>query len=142
MRAQFLLLTWSVLLVVVAHPAYAETIACHRWQHRLADVGEDAFLRAYIPDRGWVGIRLRGIDGPRLDGPCSQERLMAVLAKSKVMLELAQARTVAFCAPTETGGDVVEATVLLDGIELDQVLVEAGLAQPSAPTTRTNWCER
>ncbi len=128
---------------MVAPPAASVgVIECYPWQIRPTGVSDGPKLEAYRPGNGWVTVRPRGVDGPRPDGSCSTERFLAVLAKSKTMLAVAEARLVAFCAPQDIGDGEVEATVLVDGVELERILADAKLAQPMDGTTRLDWCGR
>lgn len=95
-----------------------EVIVCQSWPHRPADVTSDGGIPALVADRGWVTVRPRGVAVPRPDGACSTERVLAVLAQVKIMVALRNARLVAFCAPRDLVTGEVEATVLLDGLNL------------------------
>ena len=132
----------ALILSMVATQASGGVIECYPWQVRPTGVSDGPTLEAYRPGNGWVTIRPRGVDGPRPDGSCSTERFLAVLAKTKTVLALVEARLVAFCAPQEVADGEVEATVLIDGLDLQRILSETQLAQPLDGSAKVTWCER
>ncbi|ALJ36365.1 hypothetical protein FBZ81_104437 [Azospirillum brasilense] len=136
------LVACALILSLVATQASGGVIECYPWQVRPTGVSDGPKLEAYRPGNGWVSVRPRGVDGPRPDGSCSTERFLAVLAKTKTVLAMAEARLVAFCAPQDLADGEVEATVLFDGVDLQRILSETQLAQPLDGSAKVNWCER
>lgn len=92
-------------------------------------------VAASNPPRSFF-VRLRGATLPRYDGECEREALFAQMAKAKLMLEAEKTSNLLFCRP-EQDGDVVVATVLVDGQNLADVLIRQGLAQTGVPG---GWC--
>lgn len=119
-----------------------EVITCQSWRHQPIDVTSDGRIPAFVPDRGWVSVHPRGVEGPRPDGHCSTEQFLARLAQTTIVLTLRNARLVAFCAPRDVGPEDVEAIVLIDGVDLQRILVDAALTQPADGTPRRDWCSR
>lgn len=81
-------------------------------------------------------VRLRGATLPRYEGGCGRETLFAQLSKAKILIETGQTADLLFCQP-EQEGDVVVATVLVNGRDLAAVLAEQDLAQTGVSR---GWC--
>lgn len=137
-----LLLSAAAMVLTTAPALGREVITCQSWRHQPIDVTSDGRIPAFVPDRGWVSVRPRGIEGPQPDGPCSTEQFLARLAQTTIVLTLRNARLVAFCAPQDVGANDVEAAVLVDGVDLQRILVDTALAQPVDGTPRRDWCSR
>lgn len=133
----------AMAILLSAMPAVGrEVVVCQSWPHHPTDVTNDGGIQALVAGWGWVTVRPRGVEGPRPDGACSIERFLAVLAQTKIMLALQGAQLVAFCAPRDVDTVEVEATVLIDGVDLQRVLAEVALAQPTDGAARLDWCAR
>ena len=113
--------------------------------------GDTLAVRVHI----WLGqdlstrVRLAGIDAPELKGKCDRERELARRARDYLLARLDPAET-----DTEIGavrlreirhgkfaGRVVARVETLDGTDLGQELIAAGLARPYDGRRRASWCE-
>jgi micrococcal nuclease len=89
-----------------------------------------------------IGIRVRGIDTPEIRGSCEQERKLAVIARD-IAIEALFAADQVDLVDVERGKYFrIVATVLIDGVDLGDILIEAGCAvvydgDGPSPT----WCD-
>lgn len=89
-----------------------------------------------------IGIRVRGIDTPEIRGSCEQERKLAVIAR-EIAIEALFAADQVDLVDVERGKYFrIVATVLIDGVDLGDILIEAGCAvaydgDGPSPT----WCD-
>jgi endonuclease YncB( thermonuclease family) len=115
--------------------------------------GDTLEVRIHI----WLGqelrtrVRLAGIDAPELKGKCERERDLARRARAYLLARL---------DPVEAGdraaagavrlreirygkyaGRVLARVETLDGMDLGQRLIAAGLARPYDGGRRASWCE-
>ena len=110
--------------------------------------GDTLEVRVHI----WLGqdirtrVRLAGIDAPELKGKCARERDLAQRARAYLLARLDSA---AGAAPVQLkevrygkyAGRVLARVETLDGTDLGQGLVTAGLARPYDGRRRASWCE-
>jgi len=88
-----------------------------------------------------VSVRLQGIDTPELNAPCLEARRVAQAAKALLVRHLQQAKAIALQDPKRDKYFRLNATVMADGINLNQVLLDLGLAVPYDGGTKTHhWC--
>ncbi len=114
--------------------------------------GDTLEVRVHI----WLGqelrtrVRLAGIDAPELKGKCDRERDLALRARAYLLARLdpaagagAGARTVRLREVRygKFAGRVLARVETLDGTDLGQGLVAAGLARPYDGRRRASWCE-
>jgi endonuclease YncB( thermonuclease family) len=111
--------------------------------------GDTLEVRVHI----WLGqnirtrVRLAGIDAPELKGKCARERDLAQRARAYILAQLDSAA--AGPAPVQLrevrygkyAGRVLARVETLDGTDLGQGLVTAGLARPYDGRRRESWCE-
>ena len=88
-----------------------------------------------------TAIRIRGIDAPEIRGGCPESRALAQKARAMLQDSLDGA-TVTIHDPEHGlyAGRVV-ATVLVDGEDVGERLIAAGLAVRYDGTARPDWCE-
>ncbi len=124
--------------------------------------GDTLEVRVHI----WLGqdirtrVRLAGIDAPELKGKCARERDLAQRARAYLLARLDPLDTGDGAAGDGAAGDGAAASVrlrevrygkyagrvlarveTLDGTDLGQELVAAGLARPYDGRRRASWCE-
>ncbi len=112
--------------------------------------GDTLEVRVHI----WLGqdlntrVRLAGIDAPELKGKCDRERILARRARAYILARLdpaagAGAATVRLreIRYGKFAGRVLARVETLDGTDLGQGLLAAGLARPYDGRRRASWCE-
>jgi len=110
--------------------------------------GDTLEVRVHI----WLGqdirtrVRLAGIDAPEIKGKCARERDLAQRARAYILAQLNPATGAAPVQLTEVrygkyAGRVLARVETLDGTDLGQGRVTAGLARPYDGRRRTSWCE-
>lgn len=119
--------------------------------------GDTLEVRIHI----WLGqelrtrVRLAGIDAPELKGKCERERKLARRARAYLLARLgpvdagARAGIAAAAGAVQLreirygkyAGRVLARVETLDGTDLGQRLIAAGLARPYDGGRRASWCE-
>ena len=124
--------------------------------------GDTLEVRVHI----WLGqdirtrVRLAGIDAPELKGKCARERDLAQRARAYLLARLDPLDAGDGAAGDGAAGDGAAASIrlrevrygkyagrvlarveTLDGTDLGQELVAAGLARPYDGRRRASWCE-
>jgi len=111
--------------------------------------GDTVEVRVHI----WLGqnvstrVRLAGIDAPELKGKCDRERDLARRARAYLLARLDPAAAGAGAVRLwevrygKYAGRVLARVETLDGRDLGQGLVAAGLARPYDGRRRASWCE-
>jgi endonuclease YncB( thermonuclease family) len=112
--------------------------------------GDTLEVRVHI----WLGqdlnirVRLAGIDAPELKGKCDREKDLARRARAYLLARLDPAdsgvgeirlREVRY---GKFAGRVLARVETLDGTDLGQDLIAAGLARPYDGRRRASWCEQ
>jgi micrococcal nuclease len=87
-------------------------------------------------------IRVKGVDAPELRGKCEVEKLQARKAKQFTVAKLRGANTVRLDELERGKYFRILAVVYVDGEDLGQALIDAGLARPYDGGTRQSWCEQ
>jgi micrococcal nuclease len=87
-------------------------------------------------------IRVKGVDAPELRGKCEVEKLQARKAKQFTVAKLRGAHTVRLDELERGKYFRILAVVYVDGEDLGQALINAGLARPYDGGTRQGWCEQ
>lgn len=97
------------------------------------------WVPAVFGDR--LGIRLLGIDTPEIHGKCLEEKWLAVEARAFLEGQLALAKRVDLLEVSRDKYFRVDAIVQADGKNLNDALVNAGLAVRYDGGTKVNvWC--
>ena len=113
--------------------------------------GDTLEVRVHI----WLGqdlstrVRLAGIDAPELKGKCDSERDLARRARAYLLARLDPAAAGAGAGTVRLrevrygkfAGRVLARVETLDGTDLGQGLLAAGLARPYDGRRRASWCE-
>ena len=114
--------------------------ASDRW----SAIDGDTILRTTVERRtlSTEKIRLHDVDAPELHGACEAERVQAVAARDLVADRLAAAAVIEVQSiPRRDKFGRTLAVVLVDGVSLSEILLQAGLARPYHGEKRKSWCE-
>ena len=89
-----------------------------------------------------IGVRVRGVDTPEIRGHCDRERELARRARDFVQERLAQAATVTLVDVERGKYFRIVASVVVDGVDLAELLIAAGLAVPyDGDGPKQSWCD-
>ncbi len=90
-----------------------------------------------------IGIRIRGIDAPELErSSCESEKQLAIQARDMVASILEGAQSVSLVDVERGKYFRIVATILVDGININQFLLEANLTVPYHGTgKKKDWCQ-
>lgn len=90
-----------------------------------------------------LAIRLVGIDAPEIKGHCEKEKELAAQARNLLNQRLKQAQVIQLRHTARDKYFRLLAEVVADGEELNELLLQRGLAVPYNGGTKTkDWCER
>jgi len=87
-----------------------------------------------------IPIRLNGVDTPEIQGKCQYEKDLAIKARDFVRNKLANAKEIKLTNLQRGKYFRVVANVLLDGVSLEQDLLENKLAYKYTGGKKTSWC--
>jgi endonuclease YncB( thermonuclease family) len=87
-----------------------------------------------------LAVRLAGLDTPELKGRCEWESYLGWVAKAMLNAKMRQAKHIVLHDVKPDKYFRVDAIVLADGVNLNQYMLESGLARPYAGGTRRSWC--
>ena len=86
-------------------------------------------------------IRLKGIDTPEIRGKCHKEIILAMKAKSFLMARIKRGNSFELKNVTKGKYFRIVGTLYIDGIDVNQELIKAGLARRyNGQTKRMGWC--
>lgn len=89
-----------------------------------------------------IGIRVRGVDTPEIRAGCDQERELAYAARSLAETSLMEAMDVDLVNVERGKYFRIVATVMVDGTDLADILIDAELAVPYyGEGPKHEWCE-
>lgn len=89
-----------------------------------------------------IGIRVRGVDTPEIRARCDDERDLAYAARRLAEETLSDARSIDLMAIGRGRYFRIVATVLVDGVDLAETLIAAGVGVPyTGKGPRHSWCE-
>lgn len=89
-----------------------------------------------------IGIRVRGVDTPEIRARCDDERDLAYAARRLAEETLSGARSIDLIAIERGRYFRIVATVLVDGVDLAETLIAAGVGVPyTGKGPRHSWCE-
>ena len=132
---------FMLLVLWFAAPAYAEDltsvrlIGCYDGDTCSFDILMPAVLSSAL------GVRLLGIDTPEIKGKCQREKDLALAARALLVSSLLY-KQVTLKDVTRDKYFRIDAIVLADGENVNQKMVNAGLAVPYNGTgPRHNWCQ-
>jgi endonuclease YncB( thermonuclease family) len=92
-----------------------------------------------IGDR--VLVRLEGIDTPELRGACEEEKALARRARDELRRILARGERIDLAGIHRDKYFRLRARVLVDGQDVGQRLIAAGVARAYSGGTREPWCQ-
>lgn len=115
--------------------AHAQT--CYEWP--LESVYDGDTVRATVDGRS-TPIRLLGLDTPELPprAECEAEKLLGYAARDRLKA-LSQGAVVTFCPEGQDRYERTLATMLVDGRDAAEVLIEEHLAKPWTGR-QVDWC--
>ena len=87
-----------------------------------------------------IPIRLNGVDTPEIQGKCQQEEDLAIKARDFVRIKLANAKEIKLTKLQRGKYFRVVADVYVDGVSLEQELLESELAYKYTGGKKSSWC--
>jgi micrococcal nuclease len=87
-----------------------------------------------------IPIRLNGIDTPEIKGKCQYEKDLALKARDFVRNKLANAKEIKLTKLQRGKYFRVVADVMIDGVSLEQELLENKLAYKYTGGKKSSWC--
>ena len=87
-----------------------------------------------------IPIRLNGVDTPEIQGKCQQEEDLAIKARDFVRIKLANAKEIKLTKLQRGKYFRVVADVYIDGVSLEQELLENKLAYKYSGGKKISWC--
>ena len=87
-----------------------------------------------------IPIRVNGVDTPEIRGKCQYEKNLALDARDFVRNKLANAKEIKLTNLQRGKYFRVVASVLVDGVSLEQELLDKKLAYSYDGGTKLNWC--
>ena len=87
-----------------------------------------------------IPIRLNGIDTPEIRGKCEYEKDLALKARDFVRNKLANAKEIKLTKLQRGKYFRVVADVMIDGVSLEQELLENKLAYKYTGGKKSSWC--
>ena len=88
-----------------------------------------------------IAIRLNGVDTPEIKGKCQYEKDLALEARDFVRNKLANAKEIKLTKIERGKYFRVVAKVLIDGVSLEQELLDHGLAYKYNGGKKSSWCK-
>ena len=87
-----------------------------------------------------IPIRLNGVDTPEIQGKCQHEKDLALKARDFVRNKLANAKEIKLTKIQRGKYFRVVADVMIDGVSLEQELLENKLAYKYTGGKKSSWC--
>jgi micrococcal nuclease len=88
-----------------------------------------------------IPIRLNGVDTPEIRGKCKYEKDLAIKARDFVRNKLANAKEIKLNNLQRGKYFRVVANVMVDGVSLEQELLENELAYKYTGGKKSSWCD-
>ena len=88
-----------------------------------------------------IAIRVNGVDAPEIRGKCQYEKDLALKARDFVRVKLANAKEIKLTNLQRGKYFRVVASVLVDGVSLEQELLDNELAYGYDGGKKLDWCE-
>ena len=88
-----------------------------------------------------IPIRLNGVDTPEIRGKCKYEKDLAVKARDFVRNKLANAKEIKLTKLQRGKYFRVVADVMIDGVSLEQELLDNELAYKYTGGKKSSWCD-
>ena len=87
-----------------------------------------------------IPIRLNGVDTPEITGKCQREKDLAIKARDFVRSKLSKAKEIKLTKLQRGKYFRVVANVMIDGVSLEQELLENKLAYKYTGGKKSSWC--
>ncbi len=87
-----------------------------------------------------IPIRLNGVDTPEIQGKCQYEKDLAIKARDFLRNKLANAKEIKLTKLQRGKYFRVVADVMIDGVSLEQELLENKLAYKYTGGKKSSWC--
>jgi len=87
-----------------------------------------------------IPIRLNGVDTPEIQGKCQYEKDLALKARDFVRKKLSNAKEIKLTKLQRGKYFRVVANVMIDGVSLEQELLENKLAYKYTGGKKSSWC--
>ena len=88
-----------------------------------------------------IPIRLNGVDTPEIQGKCQYEKDLALKARDFVRNKLANAKEIKLTKLQRGKYFRVVADVMIDGVSLEQELLDNALAYKYTGGKKSSWCD-
>jgi endonuclease YncB( thermonuclease family) len=88
-----------------------------------------------------IRIRVNGVDTPEIRGKCQYEKNLALKARDFVRAKLANAKEIKLTNLQRGKYFRVVANVLVDGVSLEQELLDNELAYEYSGSKKLSWCK-
>ena len=88
-----------------------------------------------------IPIRLNGVDTPEIRGKCEYEKDLAIKARDFVRNKLANAKEIKLNNLQRGKYFMVVADVMVDGVSLEQELLDNELAYKYTGGKKSSWCD-
>ena len=88
-----------------------------------------------------IPIRLNGVDTPEIRGKCQYEKDLAIKARDFVRNKLANAKEIRLTKLQRGKYFRVVADVMIDGVSLEQELLDNELAYKYTGGKKSSWCD-
>ena len=88
-----------------------------------------------------IPIRLNGVDTPEIRGKCQYEKDLALIARDFVRNKLANAKEIKLTKLQRGKYFRVVADVMIDGVSLEQELLDNELAYKYTGGKKSSWCD-
>ena len=88
-----------------------------------------------------IPIRLNGVDTPEIRGKCKYEKDLAIEARDFVRNKLANAKEIKLTKLQRGKYFRVVADVMIDGVSLEQELLDNALAYKYTGGKKSSWCD-
>ena len=88
-----------------------------------------------------IPIRLNGVDTPEIQGKCKYEKDLAIEARDFVRNKLANAKEIRLTKLQRGKYFRVVADVMIDGVSLEQELLDNKLAYKYTGGKKSSWCD-
>lgn len=87
-----------------------------------------------------IAIRVNGIDTPEIRGKCPSEKALAIKARDLARLMLNNAKVIELHNISRGKYFRIVADVLIDGVNLGDILLDAKLARRYSGKKKKGWC--
>jgi micrococcal nuclease len=88
-----------------------------------------------------IGIRFSGIDTPEINGKCTKEKALAIVARDFLIAQMQAAKSILVHDVSRDARFRIDGTVIADGVNLNQLMLSKGYAVLYSGTgPRHDWC--